>query len=128
MARPMLAENDLHAGLRSVLDTALDAVVVMDIEGRVLAWNGRAAECFGWSVAAAVGRKLSDMIIPLRYRPAHERGLKHYLDSGVGPVLNRRIEVEALHRDGHEIPVELSITEAAQFGERLFIGFIRDIS
>jgi len=128
MASTMVSEGELHAGLRSVLDTALDAVVVMDIEGRVRAWNARSAECFGWSAAAAVGRRLSDLIIPPRYRPAHERGFKHYLRTGIGPVLDSRIEVDALHRDGHEIPVELSITEAKQFGERLFIGFIRDIS
>jgi PAS domain S-box-containing protein len=128
MASVKLTRDELHAGLRSVLDTALDAVVIMDIDGRVLGWNAHAGECFGWSAAAAVGRKLSDLIIPPRYRPAHEQGLKHYLETGAGPVLNRRIEVDALHRDGREIPVELSITEAAQFGERLFIGFIRDIS
>jgi PAS domain S-box-containing protein len=122
------AVSELHAGLRSVLDTALDAVVVMDPGGRVIGWNRHAAACFGWSDEEAVGRKLSELIIPEQHREVHERGLKHYLETGVGPVLNRHIEVSGLHRDGREIPVELSITECEQFGERLFIGFLRDIS
>ncbi|MES2136409.1 MAG: PAS domain S-box protein [Pseudomonadota bacterium] len=121
------ASSALHAGLQSVLDTALDAVVVMDVDGRILGWNEHATASFGWTLAEAVGQKLSDLIIPPQHRPAHERGLKRYLQTGLGPVLNRRIEISALHRDGRELPVELSITESRQFGGRLFIGFIRDI-
>jgi PAS domain S-box-containing protein len=123
-----LAWGALHAGLQSVLDTALDAVVVMDIDGCVRGWNDHAARWFGWSSDEAIGHRLSELIIPPRHRDSHERGLKHYLETGVGPVLNRHIEISALHRDGREIPVELSITEADQFGRRLFVGFIRDIS
>jgi PAS domain S-box-containing protein len=123
-----LALGELHAGLQSVLDTALDAVVVMNLEGHVLGWNRHAAECFGWSPDEAVGRRLSELIIPPEHRAAHEEGLRRYLETGIGPVLNRHIEISGLHRDGREIPVELSITEADQFGGRLFIGFIRDIS
>lgn len=122
------AGGQLHAGLQSILDTALDAVIVMDLDGHVLVWNEHAADCFGWSTAEAVGRKLSELIIPPEHREAHEQGLKRYLETGVGPVLNRHIEISGLHRDGREIPVELSITEADKFGGRLFIGFIRDIS
>src|SRR5437870_2180784 len=123
-----LAVSELHAGLQSVLDTALDAVVVMNLDGRVLGWNEHAAQCFGWSADEAIGRRLSELIIPPQHRAAHERGLERYLETGVGPVLNRHIEISGLRRDGREIPVELSVTEAGQFGERLFIGFIRDIS
>lgn len=122
------AWGELHAGLQSVLDTALDAVIVMDLDGCVRGWNGHAAECFGWSSDEALGSRLSELIIPPQYRTRHELGLNHYLENGVGPVLNRHIEIVGLHRDGREIPVELSITEADQFGGRLFIGFIRDIS
>jgi PAS domain S-box-containing protein len=118
----------MHAGLQSVLDTALDAVVVMDLEGRILGWNDHASSIFGWSLAEAVGCKLSDLIIPPQHRIAHDRGLKRYLETGVAAVLNRRIEISGIHRDGSELPVELSITESRQFGGRLFIGFLRDIS
>jgi PAS domain S-box-containing protein len=118
----------LHPGLASVLDTALDAVCVMDRDGTVAGWNGHAATLFGWSAEEAIGRRLSELIIPPALREAHERGLAHYLATGQGPVLNRRIEVSALAADGSEVPVELSITPTDQFGDLLFIGFVRDIS
>lgn len=118
----------LHAGLQSVLDTALDAVIVMDPDGHVAGWNDRATRIFGWSAEEALGQRLSDLIIPERFREAHERGLAHYLATGEGPVLNRHIEISGCHRDGQEVPVELSITESDQFGGRLFVGFLRDIS
>lgn len=118
----------LHPGLASVLDTALDAVCVMDTSGTVTGWNGRAAALFGWSSHEAIGRRLSELIIPPDLRPAHERGLAHYLATGEGPVLDHRIEVSALNSNGDEFPVELSITATEDFGDRLFIGFVRDIS
>ena len=118
----------LHPGLQTVLDTALDAVVVMDVSGNVIGWNRYSEASFGWTVKEALGQRLSDMIIPPSYRQAHEDGLAHYLATGEGPVLDNRIEISALRRDGSEIPVELSITASEQFGEKLFIGFIRDIS
>ncbi|GAA4713579.1 PAS domain S-box protein [Sphingomonas lutea] len=111
-----------------MLDTALDAVCVMDSSGIVVGWNEHAAECFGWRRDEAMGRRLSDLIVPEPLRAAHEAGIVHFLATGEGPVLNRRIEVPALHRDNNQITVELSVTATEQFGERLFIGFIRDIS
>jgi len=118
----------LHAGLQTVLDTALDPVVVMDTDGIVIGWNEHSEKCFGWTWDEARGQRLSDLLIPPELRVAHENGLKHYLATGEGPVLDHRIEVSALHRDGRQIPVELSITASEQFGDKLFIGFIRDIS
>ncbi len=118
----------LHAGLQTVLDTALDPVVVMDTDGMVIGWNEHSEKCFGWTWDEARGQRLSDIIIPPELRIAHEVGLKHYLATGEGPVLGHRIEVSALHCDGRQIPVELSITASEQFGGKLFIGFIRDIS
>jgi PAS domain S-box-containing protein len=123
-----LSGNQIHAGLQAVLDIALDAVCVMDTDGLVVGWNELAAQCFGWRCQEAMGRRLSDLIIPESLREAHEIGLARYLTTGEGPVLNRRIEVPALHRDGDEFPVELSITATEQFGDTLVIGFIRDIS
>lgn len=118
----------LHAGLQSVLDTALDAVVVMDVGGLIVGWNDHAAEIFGWQPEEALGHRLSELIVAPQYRAAHEAGLSHYLSSGEGPVLNRRIEVTAIRRDGREFPIELSVTASDQFGDPLFVGFMRDIS
>jgi PAS domain S-box-containing protein len=123
-----LVRGLLHPGLASVLETALDAVCIMDAEGIVTGWNDHAAALFGWSSNEAVGRRLSELVIPPDMRPAYEKGLAHYLATGEGPVLNHRIEVSALNCNGDEFPVELSITASKQFGELLFIGFVRDIS
>ena len=123
-----LSWGALHAGLQSVLDTALDAVVVMALDGHIIGWNHHASDLFGWSADEAIGRRLSDLIIPETLRQAHENGLTHFIATGEGSVLGRRIEVPALTRAGEEIPIELSVSPSDQFGERLFVGFLRDMS
>lgn len=125
----MLLARDLdRMNLAAILKTALDAVVVMRLDGTVAGWNHVAEATFGWSFDEVCSRRMSELIIPERYREAHERALAHYLATGEGPVLDTRLELEALHRAGHEIPVELSITRTAQFAEPVFLGFLRDIS
>lgn len=116
------------ADLNAVLKTALDAVVVMRLDGTVAGWNDVATRTFGWTFEEAEGLRMGDLIVPPQYREAHERGLAHYLATGEGPVLDRHIEIEAMHRDGHSLPIELSITPTDQFGEKVFLGFLRDIS
>jgi PAS domain S-box-containing protein len=116
------------AGINAVLKTALDGVIVMDTSGVVRGWNDRAERKFGFTAAEAEGRRMSELIIPERYREAHESGLARFLATGVGPVLGTLIEIEALCADGREIPVELSITYTEHFGEPLFLGFLRDVS
>lgn len=120
-------EIDL-AGINAVLKTALDGVIVMDTRGVVRGWNDRAEQKFGFTAAEAKGRRMSELIIPERYREAHEVGLARFLATGEGPVLDKLIEIEALCADGREIPVELSITYTEHFGEPLFLGFLRDVS
>jgi len=125
----MAALTDLdHPSLGAVLKTALDAVVVMRMDGTIAGWNDVAERSFGWDFAEARGRRMSELIIPPHYREAHEKGLAHFLATGEGPVLDTHFEITALHRDGREFPVELSITVARQFGEPVFLGFLRDIS
>jgi PAS domain S-box-containing protein len=118
----------LVEALRPVLDTTLDAVVVIGRAGTVLAWNGVAERTFGWTAEEAIGRSMAELIVPGRYREAHSKGMERYLESGEEHVLNRRIEITAQRKDGEEIPVELSITRGPFEDEDLFIGFLRDIS
>jgi len=114
--------------LRLLFDAALDAVVAMTPEGVVAAWNKQAETTFGWLEDEAVGQTLASLIIPPDLRDAHWKGLKRFLATGEGPVINRRIEVRALHKDGEEFPAELTILPLQQ-GDRLtFFAFIRDIS
>ena len=125
---PMLALDDLDTTLHAVLSTALDAAIAMREDGRIAAWNDVAEQTFGWSFLEVEGRLLSDVVIPPEHRSAHEAGLKRYLDSGVAVALGKRIEVEAIHRSGRRFPAELSTQEVRHQGERMFLGFVRDIS
>ena len=111
-----------------MLDEALDAVVTMDAQGVITGWNTQAKVIFGWSRQEALGRGLSETIIPERQRDAHERGLRHFLATGEGAVLNRRIEMTALARDGREFPIELSVTPLKLGNTWTFGAFIRDIT
>ena len=123
-----IASDLAGAQFGAILKTSLDAVVVMRPDGTVAGWNDVAAATFGWSFAEADGKRMSELIIPTQYREAHEQGLAHFLATGEGPVLDQHIEITALHRDGHELPVELSITHTSELGEPVFLGFLRDIS
>ncbi len=113
---------------REILETALDAFVGMDSKGKIVDWNAQAVATFGWSRGEALGKLFFTIIIPERNRATHENGPQYFLASGEGPILNKRIEITALHRDGHEFPIELALTPI-QWGEtRLFTAFVRDIS
>jgi PAS domain S-box-containing protein len=125
------AEKKLHISeeqTRLILESALDAVVMMDADGLIIGWNPQAESVFGWSTDEAVGRPMSETIIPAKYRAAHERGLRHFLTTGEGPVFNQRLEITALHRDGREFPVELTITHLQTDGTVIFSAFLRDIT
>ncbi len=114
--------------LELLLHKVLDAVVVMRRDGTVADWNRCAEIIFGWSRSEAVGRPMGEMIVPDRYRTAHDEGLRRYLTTGEGPVLDRRIEITAINRSGREFPIELTITVTDYSGEKAFLGFLRDIS
>jgi len=116
------------ATLQPILRTAIDAVVVMDADGVIVDWNGRAEQVFGWSRDEVVGRNLGEVIIPPRFREAHRQGLARLLATGQQTVLDRLLELSALRRDQSEFPVELSVTLSRDVGSPLFLGFIRDIS
>lgn len=114
--------------MRLIIDTALDSVITMDAQGRITNWNAQAETTFGWSSEEIIGRLLSETIIPRQYREQHERGLKKFLAGSPGPMLNKRIEVTALHRDEREFPVEIAIAPVARNGEWFFSAFVRDIT
>ncbi|HEU5285486.1 MAG TPA: PAS domain S-box protein [Sphingomicrobium sp.] len=114
--------------LAPILDTVLDAVVVMDRDGVIRAWNQYAQATFGWSASEAIGQNLGDLIVPPSLREAHQRGLRRFNSEGIAKVLDKRLELSGLRRDGSEVPVELSITLVSRDGRDMFVGFLRDIS
>jgi PAS domain S-box-containing protein len=111
-----------------IIDSALDAVVTMDLDGLIVSWNPQAEVIFGWSASEVIGKKMSQVIIPPSYREAHERGHRHLIKTGQATVLNRRIELSALRKDGTEFPVELTIAKVMVGGTPQFSAFIRDLS
>src|SRR6202165_3543663 len=122
------AQGEYLRRLGSIFDSALDAVVTMDGAGVITDWNPMAETIFGWPRSEAVGQLVSETIIPLRYRGAHKSGLRHFLATGEGPVLKKRLELAALHRDGHEFPIELFISATSSGRSTPFSAFVRDIT
>jgi PAS domain S-box-containing protein len=126
-ARTVALENT-DRWKKSILEAALDAVVSINGEGSITEWNSKAETIFGWSASEVMGRPLEEVIIPLQYREQHRQGLASFDRTRIGPVLNRRIEMSAVRRDGSEFPVELVITPIQEHDQLSFCGFIRDIT
>jgi diguanylate cyclase (GGDEF)-like protein/PAS domain S-box-containing protein len=114
--------------LRDMLDAALDAHVVMDSHGRITEWNAQAEAMFGWRRDEIVGKELADTLIPPALRDMHRTGLSHYLKTGDGPILGRRVELEALRKNGLTFPVELTVAPIGTSEGPSFSAFLRDIS
>ncbi len=111
-----------------VIETALDAVVEIGEDDRISGWNAQAEQMFGWSREEAIGQTLAETIIPVPYRQAHLQGLQRYLETGQGPILNQRIEITALHREGDEFAVDLAISPIQTAGKTTFSAFIRNLT
>jgi two-component system, cell cycle sensor histidine kinase and response regulator CckA len=117
-----------EARLRVIIDSALDAIVTIDASSTITGWSLQAELQFGWSAEEAIGKSLTETIIPPRYRGAHLRGIEHYLATGEGAILNRRIEISAVDRNGREFPVELTVAPARIGTQTAFSAFLRDLT
>ncbi len=112
-----------------VTSTALDAVVVCDVQGRILDFNDAAVQIFGYSTEQAIGANLAQLIIPEGYREAHEAGMKRMCDTGEKRIVGKgRIKLEAMRANGETFPVELAVQSAEAAEGMIFISFLRDIS
>ncbi len=112
----------------SILELTHSAFVSMDEEGRIAYWNARAEEMFGYGRDEVLGEVLADTIIPERYREAYWQGLRRFLETGEGPVLDKRVELSALRSDGHELPVEITVSALPTRDGWSFHAFIADLS
>lgn len=131
LVRLRLTEESLRQSeerARRIVETAYDAFVSIDASGAITAWNAAAERIFGWNRDEVIGRRLTETIIPPRYRDAHAKGLKRFLATGEGPILNQRIEIAALHRDGREFPVELAAWAVPSGDGWTFHAFIHDVT
>lgn len=122
------ARRQSESRSRAIVLTALDCIIMMDHEGTVVEFNPAAESTFGYSRAEAVGRPLAELIVPPSLRERHYQGLAHYLATGEGPLLGKRLELSAVRADGREFPVELAITRIPIEGPPLFTAYLRDIT
>jgi len=120
--------KDMQKQTQNLIDHALDGIISINAEGKILTWNPQASEIFGWSFEHVIGKYLVDLIIPPQFHEAHRQGLLQFAKTRSGTITNTRLEMTALHRDGHEFPVEISIIPIIQEDTYFFYGLVRDIT
>jgi PAS domain S-box-containing protein len=113
---------------RRILSTAHDAFIGIDDGGLIIEWNVAAERVFGWPRAAALGRPIAELVLQSGDRERHNIGLERLGRGGEGPILNKRIEVSVLRRDGEQFPAELIVWPIDVGERRLFNAFVRDIT
>jgi len=130
MQRMVLLQRQAIESLKrieAISDNAMDAIVTIDSQARVVACNAACERIFGWSQADLLGRNVN-VLMPEPFHSEHDDYVRNYVQGGAPRVIGFGREAPALHRDGRTIPVELGITEVRYDQQRLFIGVIRDIS
>ncbi len=113
---------------KKIINNAPDAVILINEQSIITLWNPKAEEIFGWKAEEVLGLSLNDIIIPTQYRDAHKEGMKHFLNTGETNILNKTIEITALNKEGKEFHISLTISQATQHGNKLFIAFLKDIT
>ncbi|MBS0171788.1 MAG: PAS domain S-box protein [Nitrospira sp.] len=124
------AEHALHeseARFRSLVEAATDSIVLANHQGHIISWNRAASQLFGYTAEEVRGKSLS-MLMPPRYRVAHERGLARVRDTGQSRLIGRLVELEGLRKDGTEFPLELSLAMWKTDDAIFYSGIIRDIT
>ena len=122
------AERAHRVRSAAVVETALDCIITIDHEGRIVEWNPAAEGTFGRLRASVLGQQLAETIILPQYRDAHYKGFARYLQTGEAHVLGRRIEVEGMRADGSCFPCELAITRVPLAGTPMFTAYLRDLT
>ncbi|RYU57753.1 PAS domain S-box protein [Methylolobus aquaticus] len=120
--------RSLSDRLKATVDAAMDCIIVVDHEGRILEFNPAAETCFGYRRDDIIGEPVTQLIIPPGYPAADGQGLEHYLSTGVANLLRQRNEVSGMRADGSAFPAELSIDVATSEAGKIFVGFLRDIT
>lgn len=128
-ARELAARAEASEAQKSaMLDAALDAIITIDVEGRIVDYNVAAEQVLGYSRDEAIGCTLDELIIPDRHRLGHRQGMARFRESGIARILGKHLELPALHKNGTELPVEVAITHVATEHGDYFTAFMRDIS
>jgi two-component system NtrC family sensor kinase len=113
---------------RTIVETSLDCIIIVDGKGRVVDFNPAAERLFGYRREETLGREIGSLIIPPQYRAAHDAGMHRYVETGLSRVIGKRVELEALGKHGELIPVELSLADVSSGEQRFFTAHIRDLT
>ncbi len=127
VSKVRMALRESEAKFRSVMESAIDAIISGDAEGLIRSWNSAATVLFGFTEAEVIGQPI-DLIIPERYQEAHQKGIHRVSSGGPTHVIGKTVELAAVRKDGAEFPVELSLATWFLDDERYYTGIIRDIS
>ena len=127
VSKMRMALRESEAKFRSVMESAIDAIISGDAEGRIRSWNSAATALFGFTEAEVIGKPI-DLIIPDRYRESHQKGIHRVSSGGPSHVIGKTVELAAIRNDGSEFPVELSLATWFLDDKRYYTGIIRDIS
>ena len=125
-AKLALKESELK--LRSVIDSALDSVIIIDHHGLIREWNPRSSEIFGYTAEETKSQPLHNFIIPERFHDRYLKGLQNFPETGDDSIIHRREETIGINKEGNEFPVELSIIPIQLNGNHFFSVFTRDIT
>jgi PAS domain S-box-containing protein len=127
VSKVRMALRESEAKFRSVMESAIDAIISGDAEGRIRSWNSAATALFGFTEDEVIGEPI-EIIIPDRFRKAHQEGMHRVTSGGPSHVIGKTVELAALRKDGAEFPVELSLATWFLDDTRYYTGIIRDIS
>ena len=120
------AYRDQATRLSSILDNVVDAIITINESGSIESWSNGAERLFGYKAAEVLRRNVR-MLMPEPHASAHDGYIRRYMQTGERRIIGQRREVEALHKDGRRIPVDLGLSEMRIGSRRLFIGVVRDI-
>ena len=129
--KKMQIESSLLASeqrLRGITDSAYDAILMMDPQGAISYWNPASEKILGYRAEEALGKNLHTLLAPLRYQAAHQAAFPEFVRTGCGKAVDKVVELSALRKDGHEIPITLSLSAIFQDGGWHAIGILRDMT
>jgi PAS domain S-box-containing protein len=127
VSKVRMALRESEAKFRSVMESAIDAIISGDAEGNIRSWNSAATALFGFTEEEVIGEPI-ELIIPERFRKSHQEGIRRVSSGGPTHVIGKTVELAAIRKDGTEFPVELSLATWFLDEKRYYTGIIRDIS
>ncbi len=112
----------------AILGAALDCIISIDEQGRIIEFNPAAEKTFGYTREMVLGQPMADLMVPQRYRAEHDRGFHRFSTTGQSNLLGERIELAAMRADGSEFPTEIAVTSTGTEEKPIYTAYLRDIT